>query len=128
MIEFFLFLVVMQVLWFLWAFTRFNRVRQQREEQFEKEATEKVENALAEAESSTTPKEGNFTVVARSVNDVVGTYKDLKIYRNVQLDDGRVFTFESVAVEQMPGVYHADDPSKKYIIVDKYLLYREVPV
>lgn len=125
MIEFFLFLVGMQVLWFFWAVNRFNRIRQQREEQFEKEATEKVETAMAEAESNTEP---NFTVVARSVNDIVGTYKDLKIYRNVQLDDGRVFTFESVAVEQMPGVYHADDPSKKYIIVDKYLLYREVPV
>ena len=125
MTEFFLFLVGMQVLWFFWAVNRFNRIRQQREEQFEKEATEKVETAMAEAESNTEP---NFTVVARSVNDIVGTYKDLKIYRNVQLDDGRVFTFESVAVEQTPGVYHADDPSKKYIIVDKYLLYREVPV
>lgn len=127
MIEFFLFLMLMQVLWFFWMVMRFLQTRAQREEEIQRLAEEKVAAAIQEAEEqSSTP--GNLNVVARSVNDVVGTYKDLKIYRTVQLDDGRIFTFESVAVEQEPGVYHADDPSKKYIIVDKCLLYREIPV
>ena len=66
-------------------------------------------------------------VVKRSVNDMIGTYDDNKIYRYVQLDDGRNFIFESIAVEKSPGVYHADS-SDNYIIVDKCLLYREVKI
>ena len=120
-----MFLMLMQVLWFFWMVMRFLQTRSQREEEIQRQAAEKVETALQEADSNTPD---NLNVVARSVNDVVGTYKDLKIYRTVQLDDGRMFTFESVAVEQKPGDYHADDPSKKYIIVDKCLLYREIPV
>lgn len=127
MIEFFLFLMLMQVLWFFLMVMRFLQTRAQREEEIQRQAEEKVAAAIQEAEKENTVP-GNLNVVARSVNDVVGTYKDLKIYRTVQLDDGRLFTFESVAVEQEPGVYHADDLSKKYIIVDKCLLYREIPV
>ena len=69
-----------------------------------------------------------LNVVARSVDDLVGTYNNEQIYRYVQVDDGRMFIFESVAVERSPGVYHADNTDGVYIIVDKYLLYREVPV
>ena len=69
-----------------------------------------------------------MNVVARSVEDIVGTYQDLTIYRYVQLDDDRMFIFESVAVERTPGVYHADETDSTYIIVDKCLLYREVQV
>ena len=43
----------------------------------------------------------------------------------MQVDDGRTFIFESIAVERSPGVYHADDLKSIYIIVDKCLLYRE---
>src|ERR1035437_2767571 len=53
-------------------------------------------------------------VVKRSVNEMIGTYDDNKIYRYVQLDDGRNFIFESIAVEKSPGVYHADS-SDNYI-------------
>lgn len=66
-------------------------------------------------------------VVKRSVNDIVGVYKDVTIYLYIELDDGRQFIYESIAVEKTPGVYHADS-TDNYIIVDKYLLYREVKI
>lgn len=66
-----------------------------------------------------------INVIAKSVNDIVGTYMDLSICRYVQVDDSRIFVFESIAVERSPGVYQADDTKAVYIIVDKCLLYRE---
>jgi hypothetical protein len=69
-----------------------------------------------------------LNVTARSVDDIIGTYKGEKICRYIQLDDGRSFVFESIAIEQSPGVYHADNLDGVYIVVDKYLLYREIPV
>jgi predicted metallo-beta-lactamase superfamily hydrolase len=69
-----------------------------------------------------------MTVIKRSVDDIIGTYKGETIYRYVELDDGRTFMFESIAVEESPGVFHADNKGGVYIIVDKYLLYREIPV
>jgi hypothetical protein len=72
-------------------------------------------------------KADDITIIARSVNDVVGKYQDSTIYRYVQAKDGKMYTFESIAVEVHPGVYHGDHPDKNYIIVDKCLLYREVP-
>lgn len=69
-----------------------------------------------------------LNVIARSVDDIIGTYKGEKICRYIQLDDGRSFVFESIAIEQSPGVYHADNLDGVYIVVDKYLLYREIPV
>lgn len=53
-----------------------------------------------------------INVIAKSVNDIVGTYMDLSICRYVQVDGS-------------PGVYQADDTKAVYIIVDKCLLYRE---
>jgi hypothetical protein len=69
-----------------------------------------------------------LNVTARSVDDIIGTYNGEKICRYIQLDDGRSFVFESIAIEQSPGVYHADNLDGVYIVVDKYLLYREIPV
>jgi hypothetical protein len=74
------------------------------------------------------PQRIPLNVVARSVYDLVGSYNGEQICRYVQLDDGRTFEFESLAVEKTPGVYHADDVEGVYIIVDKHLLYREVQV
>ena len=119
MAEFFALMTVLEVLFFGWlalaVIWRF-----------------KIRKAAAEAEEQKTKTEEpqpsqDITVVARSVNDVVGKYQDNTIYRYVQTKDGRMFTFESVAVEVHPGVYHGDFPDKKYIVVDKCLLYREVP-
>ena len=67
-----------------------------------------------------------ISVVARSVNDIVATYQDLKICRYVKTEDDRIFVFESIAVERFPGVYAGDDLTATYIVVDKHLLYREV--
>lgn len=74
------------------------------------------------------PAPAVLTVVARSVNDIIGTYLDLPIYQYVQLEDDRMFTYESIAIEKAPGVYHAEDKSGTYIVVDKCFLYKEVPV
>lgn len=70
----------------------------------------------------------SLNVTARSVDDIIGSYNGEKICRYVQLDDGRHFEFESIAVEQSPGVFHADKIDSVYIVVDKCLLYREIPV
>lgn len=116
MTEFFFLMTVLEVLFFGWlalaVFWKFKI----------KAAAEKLKDQKEEP-----PAPSEITVVARSVDDVVGKYQDNTIYRYVQTKDGRMFTFESVAVEVHPGVYHGDHPNTKYIIVDKCLLYREVP-
>lgn len=68
-----------------------------------------------------------IVISGRSLNDIVGRYKNLDICRYVKADDGRNFIFESIAIEHVPGTYFSDDPSQNYIVVDKLLLYREVP-
>lgn len=93
---------------------------------FRKWFTTSIEEPVEQPEEE--PKKADdITIIARSVNDVVGKYQDSTIYRYVQAKDGKMYTFESIAVEVHPGVYHGDHPDKNYIIVDKCLLYREVP-
>jgi len=116
--EFFSVLIFLFVAYLWGSVSYYTRVNQDRDKLLKRPSvkTTKIQ---------TPPKP--MMVVKRSVNDILGTYNNEKIYRYVELDDGRNFVFESVAVEKQPGVYHADS-NDTYIIVDKYLLYRQVKI
>lgn len=64
-------------------------------------------------------------VVEAKLGKVIGKYKDLNIYEQVKLVDGRLFNYESAAVEFKPGFYLVDHCEQRYVVVDDHLLYRE---
>jgi hypothetical protein len=66
-----------------------------------------------------------LNVTWRSDN-ILGVYQGVKIAERLKLEDGRTFTFESVAVAQRPGTYFADRLDTSYVVIDRYLLYREI--
>lgn len=131
MIEFFVALVFVQTAIILWAINRaISRIREDDIEYTDEDLEEAVKEILEEKQYKDQlvqqEQQQGMHVVARSVDDRVGTYKDFPIYRYVETDDGRTFVFESIAVEKFPGIYDADHTGKNYIIVDKCFLYREV--
>jgi hypothetical protein len=65
-----------------------------------------------------------FVITWRS-NKYLGVYKGVKIADKIKLEDGRSFTFESIAVVARPGLYLADDQDGSYVVVDNCLLYKE---
>lgn len=69
-------------------------------------------------------KSNVFNISGKS--NMIGYYLDEKIWEIIELEDGRVFEYESIAVERYPGVYSTNDPESTYILVHPGLLYREV--
>lgn len=65
-------------------------------------------------------------VVEEYLGEVIGSFQGLKIYEKVRLSDGRIFNYESTAVEYVPGMYYADHIEDDYVVVDHHLLYREL--
>lgn len=69
-------------------------------------------------------RKSTFQILSRVKK--IGRYMDEDIWEYVELEDGRLFVFESLAVERYPGIYSTKDPDMTYIIVYPQLLYREV--
>ena len=65
-----------------------------------------------------------FNILSRA--KLIGYYLDEEIWEYIELEDGRFFEFESLAVEVAHGVYSTKDPKSGYILVYPDLLYREI--
>lgn len=57
---------------------------------------------------------------------LIGRYLDEDIFEYVELEDGRAFVYESIAIQHIPGVYSVNEVDSNYIIVYPNLLYREI--
>jgi len=64
-------------------------------------------------------------VIFERSDEVIGSYRGLKIHELVWLSDDRPFVFESVAIEADEGFF-VEHPELQYILVDGCLLYREL--
>lgn len=66
--------------------------------------------------------------IAWKSENIIGVYKNINISDKIKTVDGRMFEYESVAVQstKFPGVFLSDDPASTYMLIDSNLLYKEI--
>ena len=122
LIAFFISLAFLQLLVICWLMYRYSVTATKRQAESDARAKKLVDEAQASLKIKEV--EDPLTVVERS--EVIGRFQGSTIHRNIRLADGRRFTYESVAVQQAPGVYYSDQPNTTYVVIENCLLYREV--
>ena len=70
------------------------------------------------------PAAQDLNITAR--REIIGSYKGNPLYKYVEIEGSRTFTYESLAVEWRPNVYIVDNDEVFYVRVDNDLLYREI--
>jgi hypothetical protein len=73
-------------------------------------------------------KQQFFNIINRI--NVIGKYMDQDIHEFIAVEGGRVFTYESIAVERFSGtgIFLTDHRDSTYVLINGNLLYREVKV